>query len=381
MKIALGVPSDLGKTSYSGFNVAFQQVLSALSGHETIVFAPGGGDIRLHAEPVDTGFKSRYLNTMALSKDFAERVTRFSPDVILAFTNMGLFLDRDFIYYTSNVPYKRVLQLVAGEYPENTHFSALLNHYKFVAGQEAENYEKAEHIVVLSHMIREAIVTEHGIDPDKITYLPRYIPKLQDQPIYMPSRSEFPHSRSSSRKMQIILMPAQLRVMKGIRYAVETMKILKKEMNNAVLVICGSFNAYEHDYVKSLLHDAKGKANIVVTGYLPRDKYYGYLRNAECAFMPFCFDECPISLSECIGSGLPVVTNEYAGYSEPVINTFGYCADYKNVEDYADALMKMLSDREYNRVKRDGCRTITEAFSLDKFRENLQRVVTRSGKA
>jgi glycosyltransferase involved in cell wall biosynthesis len=334
----------------------------------------------MEPEDGDTEFKSQYLNTMALSRDFAGRVTRFSPDVILAFTNMGLFLDRDFIYYTSNVPYKRVLQLVAGEYPENTHFSALLNHYKFVAGQEAANYEKAEHIVVLSLMIREAIITEHGIDPDKITYLPRCIPKLQDQPLFMQSRSGFPYSRSNSRKMQIILMPAQLRVMKGIRYAIETMKILKKEMNTAVLVICGSLNAYEQDYMKSLLHDAKGKANIVVTGYLPIDKYHGYLRNAECAFMPFCFDECPISLSECIGSGLPVVTNEYAGYSKSVINTFGYCADYKNVEDYADALIKMLSDREFNKIKRDGCRTIIGEFSFDKFREKFQRVVTPSGK-
>ncbi|MBZ5503428.1 MAG: hypothetical protein LAN59_14555, partial [Acidobacteriia bacterium] len=80
---------------------------------------------------------------------------------------------------------------------------------------------------------------------------------------------------------------------------------------------------------------------------------------AECAFMPFCFDECPISLTECIGSYLPVVTNEYAGFEKPVINTFGYCAEYKNVRDYADALIT-ISDYSRDRI--------VDRFGMDRSR-------------
>jgi len=346
-----------------------------------MVFAPGGGDIRLSAETEDSGLEGRYLNTLALSRDFANRVSCFNPDLILAFTNMGLFLDRDYIYYTSNVPYKRILQLIDGEYPENRHFSALLRYYRFVADRESANYEKAEHIVVLSHKIRQAIIEEYGISPEKITYIPRCIPSIPDSPTAGQPRPESPHPGSDNRKMRIIIMPAQLRVMKGIRYAIETMKILKKELNNAVLVICGFVNAYEQEYMKSLLHDARGRANIITTGYLSPDKYYGYLRTADCAFMPFCFDECPISLSECIAYGLPVVTNEYAGYPQSVINTFGYCAEYKNVDDYAAGLIRILSERHYSKIKRDGCRTVAAEFSFNNFREKFSRVITESGKA
>jgi hypothetical protein len=97
--------------------------------------------------------------------------------------------------------------------------------------------------------------------------------------------------------------------------------------------------------------------------------------------MPFCFDECPISLSECIGSCLPVVTNEYAGFDKKVINTFGCCAEYKNVRDYADALIRMLTDSGFNRSKRRGCQTMIETFTFHQFKENLNRVFEKFGEA
>jgi glycosyltransferase involved in cell wall biosynthesis len=145
-------------------------------------------------------------------------------------------------------------------------------------------------------------------------------------------------------------------------------------MDNAVLVICGSINKYEEEYVKGLLKEAQGKANIVVAGYLPKKALYKYMEMADCAFMPFCFDECPIALTECIGHGLPVITNEYAGYERSIIDTFGYCARHNDAEDYAKGLLRTLSDEEYNSRKRKGAMDVAREFNFDRFKEELNDV-------
>ena len=367
MKIALGVPCNLDNGNVSGFTTAFRNIQKALSDHETITFAPKGGDIQLQSDIFDTTeLINQYHNTLALSKDFAKKVKEMHPDIILAFTNMGLFLSQKFIYYTSNIPYKKVLKLVQGEYPKTEHFNKLLDYYRYIAEREKINYEKAEKIIVLSQKIKEAIIEEHQINPQKIIYIPRHIPKL-----YELAKKE---EKDNSKKMKIILMPIELRVMRGIRYAIETMKLLKKELPNAVLVICGRINLYEQDYIKNLLNEAKGKANIIVAGFLPKEQLYNYMKIADCAFMPFCFDECPIALTECISYSLPVVTNEYAGFEKSVINTFGYCVAYKDIQDYASAIIRLLTDNSLNQQKRQGAKSIAKQLTFDNFKEEVNNV-------
>ncbi len=291
-------------------------------------------------------------------------VKKVNPDAILALNSMGLFLSEKHIYHTSNMPYKKVAELVRGEYPDTEHFRKLISYYEFVGEREKENFEKAEKIIVLSKKIQENII-EQGIAEEKITYVHRAIPKLY---------GEWPKKEG---KMKIILMPAELRVMKGVRYALETMKILKKRVPEAVLVMCGRTNNYEQEYMKQLINDARGKANIITAGFAPKEIFYGYMRMAECAFMPFCFDECPIALSECIGHGLPVVTNEYAGFERQVIDRFGYCARYKDVEDYADALEKMLTEPDFRDKKARGAREVTDEFTFESYKKGINDVFAK----
>jgi glycosyltransferase involved in cell wall biosynthesis len=361
MRIAIGVPENLESRHWNGFITIFRDIHKALSDHERIVFAPEGGDIKLEGSSCTEELVDKYRNTISLSKDFAKKVGSVEHDAVLAFTGMGLFLPEKFIYYTSNMPYKKVIQLVEGEYPDTEHFRKLLDYYRFVADKEKENYERATRIIVHSKKIEEHIAAEHGIAPGKITYIPRPIPA-------------FSGKQEKKGNMRIILMPAELRVMKGTRYAIETMKLLKKRVPNAVLVICGRINGYEQEYMKELLREAKGKANIIVTGFLPKEHLHKYMELAECAFMPFCFDECPISLTECIGHCLPVVTNEYAGFEKETIDEFGYCAEYKNIEDYTDGIEKMLTDKSFKEKKSEGAKDVARKFDAENYKERINNV-------
>lgn len=368
MKIAIGVPDNLDTKTPNGFPSVFRQVYNALEGHERIVYAPSGGDVRLQGRSEGgDGLMDRYRSTIAVSKDFAGKVGDARPDAILAFNSMGLFLKQRHIYYTSAVPYRKVRELVEGEYPKTPHFQRLLGYYRFVGESEGENFEKAEKIITHSVKIRQHIIEEHGVEPGKVTCLRRPIPDLRGSAKTRPAES-------GGRRMRVVLMPAELRVMKGTRYAIEAMKILKKTVPEAVLVICGRMNNYEQDYMRSLLDGAKGRANIIIAGFLPEERLYGYMGMADCAFMPFCFDECPVALCECVGHGLPVVTNEYAGFGREEIESFGYCARYKDTEDYAEGLMRMLTDEGFRRRKADGAVEAIKRFGADDYRRAVNDV-------
>jgi glycosyltransferase involved in cell wall biosynthesis len=372
VKIAIGVPDNLDTLTPNGFPTVFRQVYNALEGHERIVYAPSGGDVRLEGGceargDGGDGLMDRYRSTIAVSKDFAGKVGDARPDAILAFNSMGLFLKQRHIYHTSSVPYRKVRELVDGEYPQTPHFQKLLDYYAFVGEREGENFEKAEMIITHSVKIRQHIIEEHGVEPGKVTYLRRPIPDLRDD-------AGTKRAESGGRRMRVVLMPAELRVMKGTGYAIEAMKILKKSMPEAVLVICGRMNNYEQDYMRSLLDGAKGKANIIVAGFLPKERLYGYMRMADCAFMPFCFDECPIALCECLGHALPVVTNEYAGFGRGEIDSFGYCARYKDAGDYAEGLTCMLTDEGFRRRKADGAAEAIKRYGADDYRRAVNDV-------
>jgi len=365
VKIAIGVPDNLDTKTPNGFPTAFRQIYGSLEGHERIVYAPSGGDVRLDCGGKaiggdGDGLMDRYRSTIAVSKDFAEKIGDARPDAILAFNSMGLFLKQRHIYHTSAVPYRTARGLVEGEYPQTPHFQKLLDYYSFVGEREGESFDKAERIITHSVKIRQHIIEEHGVEPAKVVYLRRPIPDLRDNALARPAGS-------GSRRMRIVLMPAELRVMKGTRYAIEAMKILKKAVPEAVLVICGRVNNYEQEYIRSLLDGAKGKANIIVAGFLPKEQLYRYMGMADCAFMPFCFDECPIALCECLGHGLPVVTNEYAGFVREEIDSFGYCARYKDAGDYAEGLMRMLGDEGFRRRKAEGAAKAIRGYSADDY--------------
>jgi glycosyltransferase involved in cell wall biosynthesis len=363
LRIAIGVPDELDGPRWNGFRTAFNDLRGALSGHSLTVYSPSGGDVRLEGTgseaPMPMG---QYFNTMALSRDFACKAA--GCERIIAFSFMGLFLDRSHIYYTSNVPYRKVAELAEGEYPDEPRFRELLDYYRFVAGKEGENYEKAERIIVMSEKLRELIHSLYGIERKRIFYVPRPIPRLATGP-----------RTPAGGAMKIIFMPAELRVMKGIRYAIETMKLLRERVPEAVLVICGRINGYEKEYISGLVREARGKANIVLAGFPPRERYLSLMAGSDCAFMPFCYDECPVSLAECVGSGVPLVTNEYAGYARDVIGRFGYRARHNDIEDYARGLERMLNDRGYREGKAVGAQEVAREFTTGRYREAIADAV------
>ncbi|MBW2991599.1 glycosyltransferase family 4 protein, partial [Candidatus Woesearchaeota archaeon] len=214
--------------------------------------------------------------------------------------------------------------------------------------------------------VKETIIEEYKINPEKIECIPLPVYRLIDI-------QEKPKNHNS--KMKIILMPAELRIRKGIRYAIETMKILKKKVPEAVLLICGKTSKFEKEYIQQLLREAKGKANIITAGFLPRDQFYKYIKSAECAFLPVLFEGQSEALSECIANGLPVVTNDYNQYGEEVINQVGYCAKHRDIEDYANGLIKLLKDNSFNQEKRQNTKIIAEQFSLENFKKRINEII------
>lgn len=370
MRIAIGVPFDVKNGNDSGFLTAFKNLISVLSEHELKIYAPNGGDVKLTSKnKKGNKLTKKYYNTLSLAKNFSKKIQKEKFDLIIAFTNMGLFLKQDHVYITSNLPFKKIIKIVGKEYPKNTHFKKLIDYYNLLAEKEEQNYKKAKKIFVYSREIKKSIIEEYKVPKNKIVYFQRHITYFKNS------------KNSKNSKLKIILMPSSLSVQKGIKVATKTMEILKIKEPNTILIICGKIDPYEEKYIKELLKKTKGKANILLTGYLPKRKFYNYLENADCAFMPFNYDECPISLSECLGHEIPIVTNKYAGYSKKIINSFGICIKRNNEKDYARALLKILRNEKVMKKKRENIKKLTNKLNEKKFKEKINNELLKISKA
>ncbi len=380
MNIALGTPGNLEKTnlSASGFKPFLDMIIKGLSQHNTTIFAPHGGDKIINFHQSDsTDFSDQYTNTMACANEFAKQMQKDKPDAIIACTNMGRFLKTKHIYLTTTLPYKLSHHMLSPEYPDIPHYNKLVSHLKFLGTQEKQNYEKAELILTASPKIKSSIIQEHEIDPEKIIVLP-YPIMLQSHHTNAEKRDEKiqqPEHQQKDSRLKMIIMPQEVRIMKGIKDAIETMKLVKKTLPNAVLIICGKVNEYEKPLVLSMLKEARQQANIILAGFLPRDQYYKYLAVADCAFLPVLSEGQCGTMSECIASQLPVVTNEFNQYPEEIIKEVGHFAKHRNTEDYAQGILKLLTDQSYNNKKREAAKEVAKIYSFEKFEHALNKTI------
>jgi glycosyltransferase involved in cell wall biosynthesis len=185
---------------------------------------------------------------------------------------------------------------------------------------ERRAYENANLIFVMSNNIRESLIKQYNVDEAKI--------KL----VYVSTNTLINQTVNTEKyKNKNILFVGKDWVRKGGPLLVEAFKIVQQRVPDARLTVIGC---------KPTIH-AK---NVFVHGELPLDKVGELYNQASVFCMPTLREPFGIVFLEAMFNRLPIVTNS-VGATPYLVNegVNGYLLNH-NVEEYAKALVDLLSD-------------------------------------
>lgn len=143
---------------------------------------------------------------------------------------------------------------------------------------------------------------------------------------------------------------------KGIKYLIECLYIIKKNIPNTKLILIG--RGSDEKKVWDKIHELNLEANIVHLKDVPDEDLYGYYKMADIYVSPTLQEDYITSINEAMACGLSIVSTSNNLIVEDGVN--GYVVGKKNPEALADAVLKMYSRNEHKEMGLNSKRIIKD---------------------
>lgn len=179
----------------------------------------------------------------------------------------------------------------------------------------------------------------------------------------------------------IILFVSSLHPRKGIKYLIVAMSYVVKEMPEAKLIIIGQ--GHQEAYLKNLAKKLNVNKNIIFEGFVPDTLLPKFYAMADVYVYPVILDTgWPLTPLEAMASGTPVIGTN-VGAMKDLIKDAGILCEPKNSRQIADALIRLLSDKDTrNKMGKRGVEIIKEKFTwnvitkkyIEIYEEELERL-------
>jgi glycosyltransferase involved in cell wall biosynthesis len=151
-------------------------------------------------------------------------------------------------------------------------------------------------------------------------------------------------SNIQSKKGFIVLFVGTLRPIKGVKYLIESMKIIIQSNTEVKLYILG--DGEEREKLELLCKQLELSSAIYFKGKVSNAEAIDYMRSADILVLPSLSEGFPLVLLEAMASGLPVVSTRIRGIPEIVVeNENGFLVEPANTEELAQKILLLLNDK------------------------------------
>jgi len=165
---------------------------------------------------------------------------------------------------------------------------------------------------------------------------------------------------------KVILSVGNLIPRKGFSYLIRAFPIILTKIPNAILIIIG--DGPQRDELIRIVKNLKLEDKVIFTGRITTDDLCSYYGAADVFVLPSLHEGHAVVLLEAMSSGLPVVATNIGGNLETVSDgKNGYLVEPKNVDQLADAVVKILSnEKRTHEYGNASLRIYKEKFSEEK---------------
>ena len=199
--------------------------------------------------------------------------------------------------------------------------------------------KRASKIITPSHSVKTEVCEAFGIQPDKVAVTP-------EAPRSVFKRRE---DRELLRRLGIegdfILFVGTIEPRKNLRRLVEAFdQMLRNTSLSPTLVIAGGQGWMMDDFV-SFIKRTGVEDRVRLTGYLGDEELCGLYSTCAAFIYPSLYEGFGLPPLEAMACGAPVITSR----TPALVETVGSAArlvDPKNVDDIAQAMAEMLSDKK-----------------------------------
>ena len=149
---------------------------------------------------------------------------------------------------------------------------------------------------------------------------------------------------------------------KNIKTVFKTLEKLIEQDNDIVLVrIGGKSNMNDFSHLKN---------NIYELPFIDRKEVPNIYKICKLLFYPTIYEGYGRPLIEALKCGLPIVCSNSAAVPE-VVGSSGLMSNYENVDDFTNNIMKLISDKEFYKLKQKEIIERAKIFDLATFNNNL----------
>lgn len=225
-----------------------------------------------------------------------------------------------------------------------------------------------EMIVSVGEINRRKLL-QSGVKKEKIVHIPNAV-----------NTQKFTYSGEHSiKKNPVIGVIARIEKYKGHSYLVDAIK--KIELENGVsfeVFFCGEGSYKER--LKKYISGQSLQSNIVFKGKCT--DIPSILSSIDIFVLPSYVEAFPISIIEAMSSGVPVIATKVGDIPNIITDDeTGLLVEPKNADAIADALLKIMRNKDlYQSVKKNARNIVENSFSSEVVFEKYIRVCGRIGK-
>lgn len=169
-----------------------------------------------------------------------------------------------------------------------------------------------------------------------------------------------------------ILFLSRVHVKKGIRFLIEAVAQLKKQMQGYVVRIVGEGDEAYINELKQLATNRDVMDIIHFEGGVYGERKWALYRTADCFILPTHSENFALVVAEALASGTPVITTKGTPWSDLESRHCGWWTEI-GVKPTKEALLKflMLTDKELEVMGRNGRKLVEEKYSARKMAEDM----------
>lgn len=185
--------------------------------------------------------------------------------------------------------------------------------------------------------------------------------------------SPFP---KSSNNEKIILYVGRLEPVKGVRYLIQAMGILKdRGIRNVKLLIVGEGS--ERKYLEELVKKLRLEDSVVFVGKVPHKEIPAYMGLADVFVLPSLSEGFPVVILEAMAMGLPIIASRVRGLPEIIKEgENGFLVEPRNPRDIAEKINILLTNDDLRANMFRNNKEKAKEYSWENIIKKLERVYT-----